>query len=102
MLRAELDADMDRRKLRDGRTARQAWIAEREHLRPLRSCAAARRLAPFSCSRRSAARAAQLLAPLSCSRRSAARAAQHLAPLNTSRRSTPRAGRQLAPTSTRS
>ncbi|MDZ4866156.1 MAG: hypothetical protein SGI91_02435 [Alphaproteobacteria bacterium] len=35
MLRAELDADMDRRKLRDGRTARQAWIAEREHLRPL-------------------------------------------------------------------
>jgi transposase len=32
---AELDRDLDRRKLPDGRTARQAWIAEREHLRPL-------------------------------------------------------------------
>lgn len=32
---AELERDMDRRKLEDGRTARQAWIAEREHLRPL-------------------------------------------------------------------
>jgi transposase len=31
----ELGADLDRRKLPDGRTARQAWIAEREHLRPL-------------------------------------------------------------------
>ncbi len=34
-LLAELDADLDRRKLPDGRTARQAWHAEREHLRPL-------------------------------------------------------------------
>ncbi len=32
---AELDADLDRRKLPDGRTARMALIAEREHLRPL-------------------------------------------------------------------
>lgn len=31
----ELDADLDRRKLPDGRTARMALIAEREHLRPL-------------------------------------------------------------------
>ena len=31
----ELDRDLDRRKLRDGRTARQALTAEREHLRPL-------------------------------------------------------------------
>lgn len=31
----ELDHDLDRRKLADGRTARQALIAEREHLRPL-------------------------------------------------------------------
>ena len=34
-LRAELELDLDRRKLRDGRTARIAWLAEREHLRPL-------------------------------------------------------------------
>lgn len=34
-LLAELEADLDRRKLPDGRTARQAWHAEREHLRPL-------------------------------------------------------------------
>ncbi len=31
----ELDHDMDRRRLPDGRTVRQAWQAEREHLRPL-------------------------------------------------------------------
>jgi transposase len=36
-LLAELEADLDRRKLPDGRTARQAWHAEREHLRPLPS-----------------------------------------------------------------
>ena len=35
MIVAELERDLDRRKLSDGRTARQAWIAEREHLRPL-------------------------------------------------------------------
>jgi transposase len=34
-LRAELEVDLDRRQLRDGRTAREAWLAEREHLRPL-------------------------------------------------------------------
>jgi len=34
-LLAELDRDLDLRKLRDGRTARQALHAEREHLRPL-------------------------------------------------------------------
>lgn len=32
---AELDRDLDRRRLRDGRTAREALAAEREHLRPL-------------------------------------------------------------------
>lgn len=37
MIIAELERDLDRRKLPDGRTARQAWIAEREHLRPLPS-----------------------------------------------------------------
>jgi len=31
----ELERDLDQRRLPDGRTARQAWIAEREHLRPL-------------------------------------------------------------------
>lgn len=31
----ELDHDLDLRKLTDGRTARQALVAEREHLRPL-------------------------------------------------------------------
>lgn len=31
----ELSADMDARRLPDGRTVRQAWQAEREHLRPL-------------------------------------------------------------------
>lgn len=31
----ELDRDMDRRTLPDGRTVRQAWQAEREHLHPL-------------------------------------------------------------------
>lgn len=31
----ELDSDLNRRKLPDGRTAQQALIAEREHLRPL-------------------------------------------------------------------
>lgn len=31
----ELDRDLDRRRLRDGRTAREALAAEREHLRPL-------------------------------------------------------------------
>lgn len=31
----ELEHDMDRRRLPDGRTVRQAWQAEREHLRPL-------------------------------------------------------------------
>lgn len=36
-LAAALDADLDRRRLRDGRTARQALHAEREHLRPLPS-----------------------------------------------------------------
>ena len=35
MIVAELERDLDRRHLPDGRTARQAWIAEREHLRPL-------------------------------------------------------------------
>ncbi len=35
MIVAELERDLDRRKLPDGRTVRQAWIAEREHLRPL-------------------------------------------------------------------
>lgn len=35
MLVRELDADLDHRRLPDGRTVRQAWIAEREHLRPL-------------------------------------------------------------------
>jgi Mu transposase, C-terminal domain len=35
MLLAELERDLDHRKLPDGRTARQALIAEREHLRPL-------------------------------------------------------------------
>ena len=34
-LQAELEHDLDQRKLADGRTARQALIAEREHLRPL-------------------------------------------------------------------
>jgi transposase len=34
-IRRELEADLDRRELPDGRTARQAWVAEREHLRPL-------------------------------------------------------------------
>lgn len=34
-LLAELDRDLDLRRLPDGRTARQAWQAEREHLRPL-------------------------------------------------------------------
>lgn len=33
----ELDRDLDRRTLRDGRTVRQALVAEREHLRPLPS-----------------------------------------------------------------
>ena len=37
MIVAELERDLDRRKLPDGRTVRQAWIAEREHLRPLPS-----------------------------------------------------------------
>jgi transposase len=31
----ELDRDLDHRRLPDGRTARQALVAEREHLRPL-------------------------------------------------------------------
>lgn len=31
----ELLADQEARRLPDGRTARQAWLAEREHLRPL-------------------------------------------------------------------
>ena len=35
LILSELERDLDRRKLPDGRTARQAWIAEREHLRPL-------------------------------------------------------------------
>jgi len=35
MMLAELDRDLDERKRRDGRTARQAFAAEREHLRPL-------------------------------------------------------------------
>lgn len=35
LILAELDQDMDRRRLPDGRTVRQAWQAEREHLRPL-------------------------------------------------------------------
>jgi len=35
MILHELDRDLDDRKLRDGRTARQAFTAEREHLRPL-------------------------------------------------------------------
>lgn len=34
-LAQELVADQDRRRLPDGRTARQAWLGEREHLRPL-------------------------------------------------------------------
>ncbi|MGH8674085.1 MAG: IS21 family transposase [Burkholderiales bacterium] len=34
-LQAELDRDLDQRRLPDGRTAREALIAEREHLRPL-------------------------------------------------------------------
>lgn len=34
-LQAELERDLDQRKLPDGRTARQALDAEREHLRPL-------------------------------------------------------------------
>ena len=34
-LRAELELDLDRRRLRDGRTVRAAWLAEKEHLRPL-------------------------------------------------------------------
>jgi len=34
-LQAELERDLDHRKLPDGRTARQALQAEREHLRPL-------------------------------------------------------------------
>lgn len=32
---AELEADLDHRHLEDGRTVREAWSAEREHLRPL-------------------------------------------------------------------
>lgn len=32
---SELERDLDQRRLPDGRTARQAWTAEREHLRPL-------------------------------------------------------------------
>jgi transposase len=35
MILVELERDLDQRRLADGRTARQAWIAEREHLRPL-------------------------------------------------------------------
>jgi transposase len=35
LIDSELDRDLDQRFLPDGRTARQAWIAEREHLRPL-------------------------------------------------------------------
>lgn len=35
MILAELERDLDQRRLPDGRTARQAWIAEREHLRRL-------------------------------------------------------------------
>jgi transposase len=31
----ELEEDLARRRLADGRTARDAWIAEKEHLRPL-------------------------------------------------------------------
>ena len=31
----ELEADLDNRRLADGRTVRQAWQAERQHLRPL-------------------------------------------------------------------
>lgn len=34
-IQVELEHDLDQRRLPDGRTARQAWIAEREHLRPL-------------------------------------------------------------------
>ena len=36
-IRRTLEEDLDFRRLADGRTARQAWIAEREHLRPLPS-----------------------------------------------------------------
>ena len=35
MIARELLADIDERHLEDGRTVRQAWHAEREHLRPL-------------------------------------------------------------------
>lgn len=35
MIRRELDADMERRRLADGRTVLEALTAEREHLRPL-------------------------------------------------------------------
>jgi transposase len=35
MILVELERDLDQRRLPDGRTARVAWIAEREHLRPL-------------------------------------------------------------------
>ena len=35
LLMAELDRDLDRRHLPDGRTAREAFLAERERLRPL-------------------------------------------------------------------
>ena len=35
LIRSELDDDLDVRRLKDGRTVRQAWQAEREHLRPL-------------------------------------------------------------------
>ncbi|MGH7162852.1 MAG: Mu transposase domain-containing protein [Planctomycetota bacterium] len=35
MLLAELEGDLDARRLPDRRTARQAWHGEREHLRPL-------------------------------------------------------------------
>ena len=35
LILTELEEDLDARQLKDGRTARQAWQAEREHLRPL-------------------------------------------------------------------
>jgi transposase len=35
LILAELDRDLDARRIEDGRTARQAWQAEKEHLRPL-------------------------------------------------------------------
>lgn len=35
LIRRELEADMDHRRLPDGRTVREALTAEREHLRPL-------------------------------------------------------------------